>query len=326
MPILLASSGGNVARKPRIHFPNAFYHVILRGNGKQDIFFDDQDRYRFYLLLQEGVERFRHRIYAFCLMTNHIHLVLQVQDIPLSRIMQNLAFRYTRWVNWRHGRSGHLFQGRYKAVLVDGDAYLLELVRYVHLNPVRAGMAETAAEYSWSGHRAYIGKDVVPWLCAAPTLEMFSTRMAAAIEGYALFVSDGATDGRRPDFHGEGIGDSRVLGDEGFVEAVTGPGCNAVNKISVDDVVAAVCGYYGTKPEMLAQSGKGRALSRARGMAAWIVQEMPSCSLTELGHMTGRDISSLSAVARRMQLRAGVDDALCQERDEVLRQMSICKA
>ena len=96
-------------RKPRIHYPGALYHVIIRGNDRQDIFFDDTDRYRFYLLVQEGIERFGHRVLAFCLLTNHVHMAIQVGDVPLSRIMQNLSFRYTRWVNWRQKRCGHLF-------------------------------------------------------------------------------------------------------------------------------------------------------------------------------------------------------------------------
>jgi putative transposase len=100
-----------MARKPRIAYPGALYHVILRGNDGQTIFFDDKDRTRFYLLLQEGIERFGHRVHGFCLMTNHVHLAIQMGEIPLSRILQNLSFRYTRWVNWRQKRSGHLFQG-----------------------------------------------------------------------------------------------------------------------------------------------------------------------------------------------------------------------
>ena len=100
-----------MARKPRVHFPGALYHVILQGNDGQTIFFDDKDRTRFYFLLQEGVERFGHRIHAFCLMGNHVHIAIQVSEVSLSRILQNLSFRYTRWVNRRQGRSGHLFQG-----------------------------------------------------------------------------------------------------------------------------------------------------------------------------------------------------------------------
>src|SRR4030067_637076 len=99
-----------MARKPRVYYPGAVYHVTLRGNAGQAIFLHNRDRTRFYLLLQEGIERFRHRIHAFCLMSNHVHLAIQVGDVPLSRIIQNLSFRYTRWINWRQGRSGRCFQ------------------------------------------------------------------------------------------------------------------------------------------------------------------------------------------------------------------------
>lgn len=139
-----------MARKPRIHYPGAFYHVMLRGNDGQVIFFDDSDRCRFYLLIQEGISRFRYRVHAFCCMGNHIHLTIQVSEIPLSRIIQNLSFRYTRWINRKYGRIGHLFQGRYKAILVDADIYLAQLVRYIHLNPVRGRLVMNPEDFSWS--------------------------------------------------------------------------------------------------------------------------------------------------------------------------------
>jgi putative transposase len=142
-----------MARKPRIHFPGAVYHVILRGNAGQAVFFDDADRYRFFLYLQYSVERFGCRIHSYCLMTNHIHLVLQTDEIPLSRIMQNISLRYTKWINYTQKRMGHLFQGRYKALLLDADRYLMELVRYIHLNPVRAGMVVVPDEYGGIGVR-----------------------------------------------------------------------------------------------------------------------------------------------------------------------------
>ena len=104
-----------MARKPRIHYPSAAYHVILRGNAGDPVFFDERDRYRLYLILQYAVEKLGCRIHGFCLMTNHIHLVMQVGDIPLSRIMQNISLRYTNWINFTRSRAGHVFQGRYKA-------------------------------------------------------------------------------------------------------------------------------------------------------------------------------------------------------------------
>ena len=123
---------------------------MLRCNGGQDIFFLDQDRYRWSLLIQEGVERHRHRIHGFCLMTNHAHVAIQVGETPLAKILQNPSFRYTQWVNRRRCRMGHLFQRRYKQVLADGEAYLLELVRYIHLNPARAGLLIAPDEYLWT--------------------------------------------------------------------------------------------------------------------------------------------------------------------------------
>ena len=117
----------SMARKPRLHVPGGLYHVIWRGNEQRDIFFDDEDRQRFYALLSEGVERFGYRVHGFCLMTNHVHLALQAGQDPLSGPLQNLAFRYTQAVNRKRARVGHLFQGRYQALLVDHDAYLLEL-------------------------------------------------------------------------------------------------------------------------------------------------------------------------------------------------------
>ena len=115
-----------MARKPRIHAPSAIYHVLLRGNARQEIFADDKDRYCFYDIFQQSCERYRHRIHAFCLMSNHVHLEIQVAEIALSRIMQNISQRYSQWYNWRHSKFGHVFQGKYKAVMVDADSYLLE--------------------------------------------------------------------------------------------------------------------------------------------------------------------------------------------------------
>lgn len=311
-----------MARKPRIHYPGAVYHVILRGNGKQDIFFEDQDRYRFYLLLQEGIERYHHRVHAFCLMTNHIHLVVQVADIPLSRIMQNLSFRYTRWVNWRHDRSGHLFQGRYKAVLVDGDSYLLELVRYVHLNPIRAKMVTTLEDYPWTSHHAYFGRETLPWLATESTLSMFSGKKERAVRAYVAFIGDGLVQGRRPEFHGEGVDDSRVFGDNEFVERMTGEGRETAGKIAVEDILSVICRRYSISPGDLARAGKERAPARVRSMAAWVVQDVPSVTLRELAERTGRDISSLSAAAQRLQKRSSAAPELQREKEELLDQIS----
>jgi REP element-mobilizing transposase RayT len=169
-----------MARRGRIHYSGAVYHVMVRGNGGQDIFFDESDRIRFCDLLEEGVKRFQVRIPALCLMSNHVHLVVQVDEIPLSRLIQNVSFRYTRYRNAKERRTGHLFQGRYKAIVIDVERYLLELVRYIHLNPVRAGIVGRPEEYRWSSHRAYLGKEDWPWLSTDWILSRYSPREESA--------------------------------------------------------------------------------------------------------------------------------------------------
>lgn len=281
-----------MARKPRIHYPGAVYHVILRGNGGQNVFFSQADRSRFYQLLGEGVERFHHRIHAFCLMTNHIHLAIQVGDIPLSRIIQNLSFRYTRSLNHRKKRIGHLFQGRYKAILLNADSHLLELVRYIHLNPIRAGIEKDPLAYRWSSHRGYLGKELLEWLATDWVLAQFASRTNTARKKYATFIADGLGEKRRQEFHNGNI-EGRILGDDRFAEqALQQAEEKYGRKISESDIVAAVCKEYGFHQDELADKKRTRRESEARAMAALLVLEHDELTLVNLGAIFNRDISA----------------------------------
>lgn len=290
-----------MARKPRIHYPSAVYHVILRGNAGDPIFFDERDRYRLYLILQYAVDKFGCRIHGFCLMTNHIHLVMEVGDIPLSRIMQNVSLRYTKWVNLTRSRTGHIFQGRYKALLLDADAYLLELVRYVHLNPVRAGIVAVPEDHPWSGHRGYLGIEFLPWLTTEWVLAMFAPNLDHARRAYRAFVADGITETtRRSEFH-SGTCEGRILGDASFTDDVL----NRANRqrrraYSLAEVIAAVCRRYGISESKLKAPGKRRPYNEARAVAAFLVRESDHLSLTELARLFGRDISALGKAAGRI--------------------------
>ena len=316
-----------MARKPRIHYPGALYHVILRGNARQDVFFDDKDRYRFYLFMQEGIERFGHRVLAFCLMTNHIHLAVQVGEVSLSRIMQNLAFRYTRWVNWRLKRSGHLFQGRYKSVLVDGDSYLLELGAYIHLNPVRASMVATPEAYPWSSHRAYLGNELIPWLNTEYILSQFSPALSNARRQYAEFVSERSEDGHQDEFYGKGSMDSRVMGEERFVENLLEKMESIpVRKPGIEEVLQAVKKMYDLQEEDMASPGQRRLESEARSMAAWAVQELTDEPLSKLADRLGRDPSSLSAAIRRLELRRNSELGCEKKMDRLRQQVTVFQA
>ncbi len=204
-----------MARPLRIEFPGALYHVTTRGDRRETVYEDDADRERFLALLGEVVGAFNWVVHAYCLMDNHYHLLVETPDGNLSRGMRQLNGVYTQWSNRRHGRTGHLFQGRYKAVLVDADEYLLELTRYVVLNPVRAGMVRAPGDWPWSSYRATQG-DVPcpPWLAADAVLSHFGSRRSRARAAYAKFVAEGV--GATPVW--EGLRGQVYLGDERFMK------------------------------------------------------------------------------------------------------------
>jgi len=312
-----------MARKPRVHYSGALYHVILRGNAGQIIFDNDEARTRFTLLAQEGVERFGHRIHAFCLMSNHVHLAIQVGRVSLSRILQNLSFRYTQWVNGRRKRSGHLFQGRYKAVLVDADSYLHALTRYIHLNPVRAGVVKEPKDYLWSGHRAYLGLEKIPWLTTDWVLSQFSDKLATARRIYEKYVGEGKEGGHQPEYHRGSDTDSRILGDDHFIDLVLGSKRSMAKcKIGLEGIWREVCKCYSVDENEWRKAGKERRLSEARGMAAWLGLELGAGTLVQLGRLTGRDPTTLSSAAKRLQRRAQKDLKLAKRMKQLLEIMS----
>ena len=181
-----------MARPLRIEFAHGLYHVTSRGDGREDIFLEDADRELFLEVLSECVDRFNWVIYAYCLMDNHYHLLIETPDGNLSQGMRQLNGVYTQRFNRKHKRVGHVFQGRYKAIIVQKDGYLLELARYIVLNPVRAEMVRSAREWPWSSYRATA--DMAPgpeWLAVDTLLSAFGQRRAQAVAAYRAFVAAG---------------------------------------------------------------------------------------------------------------------------------------
>jgi len=176
-------------RSRRVFYDGAVCHVFSRGNNQAPIFLDDQDREAFLNLLWKVRQEYGLRFYAYVLMTNHYHLVVETPEPNLDKAMQRLNQGYTRHFNQRHGRTGHLFESRYKCRLVQKDRYLLALVRYLHLNPVKAGMVESPSEYSWSSHNDYLlsrGESLVEWPAVLRILTPHENR---APELYAQFMA-----------------------------------------------------------------------------------------------------------------------------------------
>ncbi len=181
-----------MSRPLRLEFAGALYHVTSRGDRREDIYEDDEDRRAFISILDQVCESYNWRCHAYCLMNNHYHLLIETPDANLSKGMRQLNGVYTQRFNRAHRRVGHVFQGRYKAILVEKDSYLLELARYIVLNPVRAGMVRSAKDWPWSSYRATAGRTkageslTVNWLLAA-----FAKRRTSAIERYKKFVAEG---------------------------------------------------------------------------------------------------------------------------------------
>ena len=185
-----------MSRPLRLEFAGAIYHLTARGNARLPIFEDDQDREAFLDLLGDVVERFNWVCHSYCLMDNHYHLLVETIESNLSRGARQLNGVYTQRFNRRHGRVGHVLQGRFKSILVDRDSYLLELCRYVVLNPVRAGMSKHAGEYRWSSYRASAGLSKCPaFLTVDWVLSQFGRGRKAAQGRYREFVAQGRGSG-----------------------------------------------------------------------------------------------------------------------------------
>ena len=181
-----------MSRPLRIEYPDAVYHVTTRGNAKNDIFYSDSDREAFLKILSGVVSRFNWLCHAFCLMDNHYHLLIETPDGNLSKGMRQLNGVYTQKYNWMHQKEGHVFQGRYKAILVEKESYLLELCRYVVLNPVRAGMTEKPEQWRWSSYRFTAGMKTPPaYLTTGWILELFHQKKTEAEKLYQKFVTAG---------------------------------------------------------------------------------------------------------------------------------------
>lgn len=281
------------------------------------MFYTPEDADYFLELLEEGVERYGHRIHAYCLMTNHIHLVIQTGEISLSKIIQNVSFRYTRRINRRMDRVGHLFQGRFRAILVDENRYLKGLIRYVHKNPAQAGMAGKTEDYRWSSHSVYLGKTVVPWLTTDFVLSFFGKSQKTARRKYRLFM-----DGKKDDY-GEIIQEGpQVLGDDRFLRSILkrSAGKSGREK-TMDEIVDVVCREYRIDRRDLIHGGKQRKYSEARALTALIVRSRTGLRLTELGKMLGKDNSTLSQGAGRVMKRMKGDPEFSRRFDRVIQEL-----
>ncbi len=275
-----------MARPLRLEFCGALYHVTSRGNRQEAIYESDEDREEFLLLLADVCKTHNWQCYAYCLMDNHYHLLIETPDANLAKGMRQLNGRYTQNINRAHQRVGHVFQGRYKSILVDKSSYLLELSRYIVLNPVRVNSVRSVGDWPWSSYRATAGELASPsWLNIRHLLAEFGRAKPQAIEAYKQFVLEGA--GQPSPW--KGIKNQVFLGDEKFVTSMQ-------SKISGDDDLSEIpASQRRPAPKALSYYAEKYKIRNNAIVAAYA---SGGYSLKEVGAHFGLHYSTVSGIVR----------------------------
>jgi REP element-mobilizing transposase RayT len=300
-----------MARPLRIAYSDAWYHVMNRGRRAEAIFRDKDDYYRFITLLNETSELWNLWIAAYCLMENHYHLLVQTPDANISRCMRHINGVYTQRFNRRHGCDGQLFRGRYKSILIDADSYLLQLTRYIHRNPLRAGLTDSLDSYPWSSHKGYISRAKKwDWLHKDFVLSMFSEHKAERMQSYRRFVALEDSEEITAVF-----GKKRwpsILGAEDFVNSIREKFFlqKADDEVPQSKELApepgqikrSVCQSYRINEAELLVSRRG-VFNEPRNMAIYLTRRLRGDSLTEIAEQFQiRKYSSVSSVIGRTKV------------------------
>jgi REP element-mobilizing transposase RayT len=267
-----------MARKPRIHVPGAFYHVMARGNRKQDVFQDDDDYHTYLRLVKKYSQRYGVEVHGYVLMPNHVHFLLRVGDIPLAKFMQGVQQSYTQIYNKRHDQVGHLFQGRFKSLLVDKDAYLLELIRYIHLNPVKAGLVNDPRSYRWSSQWNYFHTREEDWVKTGFIKSILAQYGGTVVDDYQL-VPD-SVPGNDASIQKENV--QRQLQDVAHL------------KLDLDALLSVVSEFTGVAPQLVAGSGRVKQALEARRLLVYAACRWGRYSLAEVAGFLNRTESTIS--------------------------------
>jgi REP element-mobilizing transposase RayT len=309
-----------MARRPRIIAPGLLYHVIARGNQRRPTFLTPLDYDAYLVRLAAYRERYGVRLFAYCLMPNHVHLLLQTGEPPLPKFMQGLQQSYTQRFNRVHEKVGHVFQGRYRAIVCDRDEYLVTLVRYIHLNPVRAGLVERPEAYPHSGHRAYLGRAGQGLVDPGPALGLLGGR-----DAYERYVLDGIGAGHEDRYYRTDA--EQILGPAPFAERVgrevAGPMLPRA-RLPVDAAVADLAGRLGVDSAVLRGPDRGRAASRARAAVSFALVRHLGYRVSDVAAALGRDAATISVIVNRTACRVDSAAGATGEAAQVKRAVRNC--
>ncbi len=315
-------------RYARIDYPNLLQHVIARGIQRAKIFLEDEDREDFVARLDGLLKDTGTRCYAWALLDNHFHLLLKPEATSLANFMRRLLTGYAVSFNLRHGRSGHLFQNRYKSIVCDKDSYFLELIRYIHLNPVRAGIVENLDElrsYPWSGHRQLLEPTTGKLLCEEEILSFFSSGKRGSRQAYLDFLADGLEQKEPPELSQGGrrtsqtldksletdtIFDDRILGGSDFVSQILEDEAVEPSQSSLDVLVTAVTSYFDLSDEDLTCPSKERTIVQAKSVICYVAIRHYRKPGIEVARRLGYSTSAASHAAKRGKQIVAMDETL----------------
>ncbi|MGZ4887517.1 MAG: transposase [Candidatus Aminicenantales bacterium] len=312
-----------MARQLRIEYPGALYHVKSRGNQKQPIFLSDDDRRIFLACLGDAHEKFDAIIHAYCLMTNHYHLMVETPRADLSRIMHLINTRYSIYLNAKHGKCGHPFQGRFKAIVVEAELYAQVLARYIHLNPVRAGIIGLPQEYEWSNFREYVRlRREPPWMRTSLVLSLFGVRPERARERYVEFVLSAI--GQEFKNPLSGAASSGILGSETFIERIKKE--IIPERLRAPDPEFPELRKLTTRPELAGIRAEvdaylGSRNKHAKRAAIFIAHKNTDYRLREIGEFFDIGPSGISSACRKMRAHVMSNESLAQAIAEIERRL-----
>ena len=318
-------------RGARLDAPGTLHHVIVRGIEKRRIVDDVADRKNFVKRLAELSAETKTNIYAWALMTNHAHMLLRSSEIGLSGFMRRLLTGYAFSFNRRHRRWGHLFQNRYKSIVCDEDAYFTELVRYIHLNPLRAKLVKSLAQldrYRWSGHGVIMGKIEYNWQNRDDVLKWFGKKEGEAKNAYRNYVEKGIAKGRRPELVGGGLirslggwsavkalrrsgdrelSDGRILGSGEFVERIIKEAETQIkyqlplleHHHKIDEFITEICQAENVSIEELKGGSRRKEISRVRARIAIGLVKTQGVALAEVARQLGVSTTAISKIIKR---------------------------
>ncbi len=289
-------------RSSRIHYYSAISHVMIRGNYKQNIFFENSDRERFLALLENGTIRFGYKIHLFCLMSNHVHLVVEVTQIPLSKIMQSIMTSYSMYLNNKQNRTGHLFQGRYKSLLIQDESYLAELCFYIHMNPIAAGIAHNLNEYSWSSHHFYNNTQQPSWITIDLVKGAINARFPNEPNAYTVFMRSQKTSEiiSNISFDVDGI----LTIDDQINKKINSRSDLSLTHLSIEEIRAIICKQLNIEEGLISSVSLNQKVVFARSMIAYFAHYHGRYYLKDIASSMARCSDTVSRTMHKHLINA----------------------